>query len=250
MLTFFRRIRKGLLDGGNTRKYLLYAIGEIALVVIGILIALSINNWNESNQENLQEIKILKQLRADLINNLEEAEQIHSEVKLRLLYSDSISLYFNEKRKLDDSLVMYLVGFRYFSIFNSANTAYKYIQSEGMNIISNDSLRVNVTTMYEKELRNIELRSIGEEKLQSNVLEPFIRKHFKPIAWDTHNVNYVKAQIQPIDIEVLYENFEFQNILLEHNAYLQVRNKWLKGTIILLDDLINDVQNEIEQLEH
>ena len=250
MLTFFRRIRKGFLDGGNTRKYLLYAIGEIALVVIGILIALSINNWNESNQENLQEIKILKQLRADLINNLEEAEQIHSEVKLRLLYSDSISLYFNEKRKLDDSLVMYLVGFRYFSIFNSANTAYKYIQSEGMNIISNDSLRVNVTTMYEKELRNIELRSIGEEKLQSNVLEPFIRKHFKPIAWDTHNVNYVKAQIQPIDIEVLYENFEFQNILLEHNAYLQVRNKWLIGTIILLDDLINDVQNEIEQLEH
>jgi len=52
MLTFFRRIRKGLLDGGRTSKYVLYAVGEIALVVIGILIALSINNWNEARKDH------------------------------------------------------------------------------------------------------------------------------------------------------------------------------------------------------
>ena len=69
MLTFFRRIRKGLLDGGATSKYLLYAIGEIALVVIGILIALQINNWNE-NRKVHQELnssleKMYKDLRLD-----------------------------------------------------------------------------------------------------------------------------------------------------------------------------------------
>ena len=52
MLTFFRKIRKGLLDGGRTSKYLLYAFGEVALVVIGILIALQINNWNTQKQES------------------------------------------------------------------------------------------------------------------------------------------------------------------------------------------------------
>jgi len=54
MLTFFRRIRKGLLGSGATSKYLVYAVGEIALVVIGILIALQINNWNEGRKLNFK----------------------------------------------------------------------------------------------------------------------------------------------------------------------------------------------------
>ena len=71
MLTFFRRIRKGLLEGGRTSKYLLYAIGEIALVVIGILIALQINNWNEERKEKVLESKIHNQLYEELINSYE-----------------------------------------------------------------------------------------------------------------------------------------------------------------------------------
>jgi len=56
MVSFFRRIRKALLGSGQARKYLFYAIGEIALVVIGILIALQINNWNENriNDESVR----------------------------------------------------------------------------------------------------------------------------------------------------------------------------------------------------
>jgi len=54
MLTFFRRIRKGLLEGGATSKYMLYAIGEIALVVIGILIALSIIGMSGGRKELLK----------------------------------------------------------------------------------------------------------------------------------------------------------------------------------------------------
>jgi len=73
MLTFFRRIRKGFLDGGRTSKYLLYAIGEIALVVIGILIALQINNWNEE-QKKIDTIKVYLQnlvedIRDDLVRH-------------------------------------------------------------------------------------------------------------------------------------------------------------------------------------
>ena len=67
MLTFFRRIRKGLLGSGATSKYLLYAIGEIALVVIGILIALQINNWNNDRIHRNAEKEILSRI----IGNLE-----------------------------------------------------------------------------------------------------------------------------------------------------------------------------------
>lgn len=52
MIKFFRKIRYNLMETGKTGKYLKYAIGEIILVVIGILIALSINNWNEQKKEN------------------------------------------------------------------------------------------------------------------------------------------------------------------------------------------------------
>jgi len=52
MIKFFRRIRQKLVDEGNLKRYLLYAIGEILLVVVGILIALQINNWNSNKQES------------------------------------------------------------------------------------------------------------------------------------------------------------------------------------------------------
>jgi len=60
----------------KTGKYFKYAIGEIALVVIGILIALSINNWNEQNKSNLKEVKILSELLNDLNSNYREISGI------------------------------------------------------------------------------------------------------------------------------------------------------------------------------
>ena len=62
MIKFFRQIRQNLIMENKTGKYLKYAIGEIVLVVIGILIALQINNWNENRKEKQQEKAILYQL--------------------------------------------------------------------------------------------------------------------------------------------------------------------------------------------
>ncbi len=66
MLRFFRRIRQRLLTKNNFSKYLLYAIGEILLVVIGILIALSIDNWNTYRKDRSSEADYLKRLSNDL----------------------------------------------------------------------------------------------------------------------------------------------------------------------------------------
>jgi Family of unknown function (DUF6090) len=69
MIKFFRKIRQNLLSEGKTGKYLKYAIGEIILVVIGILIALQINNWNENRKANALAKKYITEIKTDLIND-------------------------------------------------------------------------------------------------------------------------------------------------------------------------------------
>ena len=66
MIKFFRNIRRSLLNENKMGKYFKYAIGEIILVVIGILIALQVNNWNQSNQQKVIEQTYLKNLLNDL----------------------------------------------------------------------------------------------------------------------------------------------------------------------------------------
>ena len=82
MLTLFRKIRKSLIESSSVRKYLLYAIGEIALVVIGILIALQVNNWNERKRAIALGQDYLIKLEKDLSDDL--------------LYLDSLRIVYNE----------------------------------------------------------------------------------------------------------------------------------------------------------
>ena len=69
MIKFFRRIRQNLLNEGKTSKYFKYAIGEILLVVIGILIALQINNWNEQRKNKAKEKAILASIHKEFTKN-------------------------------------------------------------------------------------------------------------------------------------------------------------------------------------
>ena len=80
MFRFFRQIRQRLLTHNKFSKYLLYAIGEILLVVIGILIALQIDNANEYRKERGQERELLLQLKSEYRSNL---EQLESKMDLR-----------------------------------------------------------------------------------------------------------------------------------------------------------------------
>lgn len=78
MIKFFRKIRQDLLSKGKTGKYFKYAIGEIVLVVIGILIALQINNWNEIQKTNKWEKRFLKDLKNELKNDFEQLTAVYN----------------------------------------------------------------------------------------------------------------------------------------------------------------------------
>lgn len=104
MMKFFRNIRKNLLSESKTAKYLKYAIGEIVLVVLGILIALQINNLNEQRKENDKEQVVLKQLKSEFTANL---SQLRSKIALRTDMMKDLEdclFYFSVQKVDSDSL--------------------------------------------------------------------------------------------------------------------------------------------------
>ncbi len=76
MFKFFRSIRQGLVNEGKTSKYLKYALGEFILVVLGILVALQINNWNERRKGEEQRLVLIANLKADMQENLGFVQQM------------------------------------------------------------------------------------------------------------------------------------------------------------------------------
>ena len=93
MIKFFRKIRQNLLTENKFSKYLLYAIGEIFLVVVGILIAFQVNNWNEQNKLKVEEKKLLRSFKISL----------EEDVK-------SLKYYINEYEKSDLNFDTYLLS--------------------------------------------------------------------------------------------------------------------------------------------
>lgn len=109
MIKFLRKIRQNLLDEGKILKYLKYAIGEIILVVIGILIALQINTWNEQRIENAKEQALLKRLHNEFASN---KEQLTGKMQIRAILIKSCSqllLYCNSPiNTREDSIAVHL----------------------------------------------------------------------------------------------------------------------------------------------
>ncbi len=119
MIKFFRKIRQRLLKENHVTRYLLYALGEIVLVVIGILIALQINNWNESRKQDLAEKEFITGVKNDLEQDktyinlvLHQAEEkAHA---FDLLVKEAPAVYNSDKKAMDSLLHIYFVSERTF----------------------------------------------------------------------------------------------------------------------------------------
>jgi len=150
MLTFFRRIRKGLLDMGAISKYLLYAVGEIALVVIGILIALQINTLNIN--------RINKGLEIFYIGGIIQEIKLDLDKLNRNIYLDSLKVesgnyllghFKNPTLKNDSLLLMHFGNLSPITYYQQNDIVFEDMKSSGrLNIISNDSLRNNIQRYY------------------------------------------------------------------------------------------------------
>jgi hypothetical protein len=152
MIKFFRKIRQKLLTENKFSNYLLYAIGEIILVVIGILIALQINNWNIENADHKKEIIYLKSLKNEMESNLaslnKEEERISTFVKREQVLIKIMS----SKEAIDTTSDKTIFNF-YKDIFNTplitnveTGAINEIISSGGLQYIKNDSIRKLVSS--------------------------------------------------------------------------------------------------------
>ncbi|WP_298895861.1 DUF6090 family protein [uncultured Psychroserpens sp.] len=166
MIKFFRHIRRSLLSEGKTTKYLKYAIGEILLVVIGILIALGINNWNENLKAQKNEKVLLQKLQEENRLNLDD---LNSDYEYRenldktlenfniFLASDSIE---NQQSKLKNYLA---------DIFRS--TSYTFTQTNLINYINlhDDNFSELNKELSELKIMEYDLQTISEKGIDIKI---------------------------------------------------------------------------------
>ena len=140
----------------NYSKYFKYAIGEIILVVVGILIALQINNWNEERKNRIFETEILQQIRANLMKDKLTLEDINTNFKNSLSSSSKIlNSDWNEQDQ--DSLKNWLGDIIQFDRFQPLTNAYEVAKSKGLELISNKQLRFLLGTYYDDEANDVQL---------------------------------------------------------------------------------------------
>ena len=154
MIKFFRHIRKSLLERNKMGKYVKYAIGEIVLVVVGILIALQINNWNEQRKNQAFEKEILEQIRANLIKDKLTLTDIKSNFESALSSTDKIlNASWNQNER--DSVKYWLGDIIQFDRFQPLTNAYEVAKSKGLDLISNKQLRFIIGTYYDDDSKNV-----------------------------------------------------------------------------------------------
>jgi hypothetical protein len=149
MIKLFRNIRQNLLNEGKTSKYFKYAIGEIVLVVIGILIALGINNWNQNRIKTLQEFDSLKNLKTELQNNIKDLKKKDS------LYSDlekvtatGIEMFNNKPNVQDFKIIDTLIKSR-LTVFPLTRSTYDEMLNTGnFYNLKNKKLGYEINTFY------------------------------------------------------------------------------------------------------
>jgi len=143
MIKFFRHIRQALIMENKTSKYFKYAIGEIILVVIGILIALQINNWNENRKKDSDRIEMLKNMQSEFtitkttLENSIKAYESRSKILLDLMDYSSRNTILVPEDSLKDKLQRSLM----FGVFQGFTTTYEQAISSGkIGLIKNNNL--------------------------------------------------------------------------------------------------------------
>ena len=172
MIKFFRKIRYDLMAKNKTGKYFKYAIGEIALVVLGILIALQINTWNEGRKNNTKEQQILSQLKDEYNTNLLQLEQKITHRKKIIEAATKVLQYIDEPLNVNnDSLnsqLNVIIGSPTFKPIQN-----NLINSGNILLIKNEKLNQSLITWPSDVIALQHVEKIWDSKMWESVIPLF-----------------------------------------------------------------------------
>lgn len=255
MIKFFRRIRYNLMEAGKTAKYLKYAIGEIVLVVIGILLALQINNWNEDRKDRKLEIEFLvglqKTLRLDLDRNL-KSQKINEEALNSMKF---LTEHLENGRPYHDSLKYHFGAMSQFQFWDLSESVFESLKTKGLDLISNKNLRDSLALAYGNHNKSINYAGFRYYDNIDHAIFNIFNKRFEE-AWAGANQDktiydeQVNIYMKPLDYEKLKTDQEFMYFLkslpnLQHyklRGPLKETQKLLERLLILIDDELKKQQ--------
>ena len=236
MLTFLRKIRRSLIEHGSVRKYMLYAIGEILLVMIGILLALQINNWNEKKKTSRTEHSILINLKKDFEANRETLKLQNEDMQEQIA---QINLLLDLTPKfIPDTLILYDLFRNYYGLrvatFQPADVTLKETISSGkLQTISSQALRANLTlwTGELEEAKEHEQKIINFKELE---LRPFM------IECCPKGRDFQEKYVQVLS------DYRFRTILQIFDVMLYAQIEKREVLQDLVTNVLNDLNREIE----
>ncbi|GAA4816676.1 DUF6090 family protein [Litoribaculum gwangyangense] len=244
MIKFFRNIRQKLLNEGKTANYLKYALGEIILVVIGILIALQINNWNEKRKEKAFETEMLQSFKESLSSDLSDIEyNIKQHIK-GLAACDSILIFLKPDIDVNiDTLSTLFADAFFVTRFVYSTSAFESLKAKGVNIISNKSLQKKIVDVYDSRYRFF---AVSENDFIENywlgIQHIFPTRFEEGLNYDLNSKGY-PGSLKPRDVEALKNDKEFIYYLKTNrnwtNLIINFHYEGLKSNIVELLDLID-----------
>ena len=239
MIKFFRKIRQDLLRDNKIGDYLKYAVGEIVLVVIGILIALSINNWNESRKNDLEQAllvkNIIEDLRLDFIHINKSSEQVSNQMNL---IDDLISKIFDEKKKINyDSigLIRFSSDFRPISQRN---------HSESVSTLEDDFIRELIQDYFLKEDQVTDI-FIEYVDIVHNKIRPYLSNvgmhNLRSLYNQDSSNKKLEVPLNPIILEEQLAKVAFQQLLYERKLKTNSFKKLLNEIKIKNQELVKSL---------
>lgn len=262
MINIFRKIRYDLIEKNKIGKYLKYAIGEIALVVIGILIALSINNWNQKQNEIKSETLSLNNLVLDLE---EQATILEDYIQYESTYAENgvsvLKHYAKHKAfKKVDSILSKLNSLTSRRSFNPINTTFEELISTGnIGLIRNESIKRSIIRYYNELEKSSLIISNNNINLVDGITNPVI---FKQTIFTMASVNPDLSKINDsiFDSESLKElRSTSEKILSNPENALNLFNVIELRTLVAFNHkkvyeqikqetttIINDINSELE----
>lgn len=259
MIKFFRQIRHRLLTDNKFSKYLLYAIGEIALVMIGILLALQVNNWNDERKLKVDEINTLYNFRENLSNDLLSFDSSLQYIQRASNSMELVLSLMKQDKPYQDSL-KYHFGMINSLITPSINTStFESLKSKNLNLISNKNLRQHIILLYDSENNHMvnlieEYRAIvfdASANLYDSRFDEFWKAKDTVQIRNNRSETILIPEMNPIDFEKLKKDKEylyFLKSLKNQHRYLIEDN--IEERFASLKQLLAKIDEELSILEN
>ncbi|MBO0340069.1 DUF6090 family protein [Flagellimonas profundi] len=227
MIKFFRKTRQILLSEGRTGKYLKYAIGEIILVVIGILIAIQINSWNESKKNSKKEYYLLEQLQKEFKKDSSTIATQAWLTNLKVHDGKMIKSFLRGKNDLrSDSLVSFLFFNGKTLLFQSHTPTYDEIISSGnLSLITSENLKTKISN-YKSNISSANSFLFMEahelKKKYNSHLYQYFDSEIMTYLWKNHNrrEDRIITQKAMEDFKIDIESFKNDSNSLYHVSTL------------------------------